>query len=311
MKAKVIFNPYANRWKARTAAPDFLDALTRAGIDHDLHRTEAPGEAIQVAAAAARQGYGCVIAVGGDGTVSETVNGLLRAAGDGETLPLGILPVGSGNDFSDMAGVPRESEEVAQMIRAGRTRQVDVAQVNERYFDNNCAVAMEPLVSVEHEKMTRFHGNLRYGVAVLRALIKLRAWEMSIEWDGGGYEGPTFLFSICNGPRIGSMFRMAPEARIDDGLLDFVLVPEVSKRTVLAILPRLLKGSHVAHPRVTTGRSREFHITSRPTTPLHADGEILSEAISEITCRVLPGKLTLFATEAGDRTAAASPTAPA
>jgi diacylglycerol kinase (ATP) len=119
---------------------------------------------------------------------------------------------------------------------------------------------------------------------------------MTIEWDGGGFEGPTYLFSICNGPRIGSMFRMAPAAQIDDGVLDFVLVPEVSKRTVLAILPRLLNGSHVDHPQVTTGRSRHFHITSRPTTPLHADGEILSEAISELTCRILPGKLTLLTT---------------
>jgi YegS/Rv2252/BmrU family lipid kinase len=290
----LIVNPYANRWRARDAIPKIERALLDAGVRYDLQLTHAPGEAIQKAEAAARAGSEGVLAAGGDGTVHEVVNGLIRAAGDAPTVPLGIVPVGSGNDFSDMAGLPRDFRAMAAMVAKGHTRLVDAARVNDRFFNNNCAVAMEPLVTLENDRMTRLQGQLRYGVALMRALLRLRAWQMEIEWDGGSYEGPIFLFSICNGPRIGSMFRMAPAAAIDDGILDFVMAPEIPKRTVMAILPRLINGSHVDHPAITTGRSTQLHIRSRPATPLHADGEVLSEGVSDLRVRVLPGKLTLL-----------------
>jgi diacylglycerol kinase family enzyme len=116
---------------------------------------------------------------------------------------------------------------------------------------------------------------------------------MQITWDDGGYEGPTYLLSVCNGPRTGG-FYMAPTASTDDGYLDFVHAPKVSKGTVLAVLARLLRGTHIDHPKVTYGRTRRLKIESRPGTPIHADGEIVAEAESSIEYEVLPGKLTLL-----------------
>jgi diacylglycerol kinase (ATP) len=246
-------------------------------------------------------GYDLIVAAGGDGTVNEVVNGLITAAGEGPTHPLGILPIGTGNDLSDMAKLPRNLVEAARSIAAGHTRQIDAGQVTfdgtVHYFDNNCAAAMEPMVTIENERLIRLSGNIRYIVALVKGLVKLKAWQMQITWDGGGYEGPVYLLSVCNSPRTGGLFPMAPDALLNDGLFDFVMAPEISKLTVLAVLARLFQGTHIHHKRVTYGRTTQLQIKSLPGTPIHADGEVLTEAATTVTYKILPGKITLITPE--------------
>lgn len=294
MKIKVILNPYANRWGARSKAPAVQAALQAAGFQPDLIMTTKPKQATHETMLAVSAGYEAVISAGGDGTLNEVVNGLIRAAGDGPTIPLGILPIGTGNDFNDMAGLPRDLESAVKILAGGKTRQVDAGRVNDHFFHNNCAVAMEPMVTIENTKITRLSGNSRYVVALIKALIKLQAWQMKISWDGGGYEGPTYLLSVCNGPRTGGIFYMAPQADSSDALFDYVLAPEVSKLEVLTILPRLFKGSHIHHPKITYGRTSQLTIHSTPGTPIHADGEVLAESVSDVQYTILPGKITLL-----------------
>lgn len=293
MKVKVILNPYANRWRAKSQLADVAQALTAVSLVHDIVSTSKPGQAVDLAFEAAQSGYDAVIAAGGDGTISEVINGLMRAAQDGPTLPFGILPLGTANDFSDLAGLPRALSACAALIAAGQTRQVDVGQVNGRFFINNSAVAMEPMVTLENIKMTRLSGELRYVVALIRAIVKMRAWQMQIKWEGGGYDGPAYLLSVCNGPRTGG-FYMAPGAEIDDGLFDFVFAPEVSKLTVIGVLLRLFRRTHIFHPAVTYQKSSWLELTSNPGTPLHADGELITEAATAVSYQILPGKLTLL-----------------
>ena len=300
MKLSVILNPYANRWNARAQQQALESALRRQTIDFDLTLTQSRGHAQSLAEDSAAGGYDAVIAAGGDGTVHEVVCGLATAAGDGPTLPLGIIPIGSGNDFSDMAGLPRNLAEAASTFAAGQTRQVDLATYNGTFFNNNCSAAMEPLVTLEYEKIkVRLPGHVRYLIALVRALLNLKAWQMTIDWDDGSFAGPVFLFSLCNGPRVGSMFRMAPMALIDDGLLDFIMVPEVSKLTVLRTLPRLIPGTHIHMPHVTHGRTTAVRIRSAPGTPVQADGELLTSAVSDLTYAIVPGKLTLLTSASG------------
>ena len=295
MKVKIILNPFANRWGARKRVPQVTEAARAAGLNFDLVLTETPGQATQEALAAAQGGaYDAIVSAGGDGTLNEVVNGLVRAAGSGPTVPLGILPVGTGNDFNDMAGLPRNLLAAAHVIAGGKTRPVDAGRVNNHYFSNNCAVAMEPMVTIENIKMTRLSGNIRYVVALVRALVRLSAWNMRIEWEGGGYEGPTYLLSVCNSPRTGGLFMMSPAALMDDGLFDFVHAPKISKLEVLQILPRLFKGTHIQHPKVTHGRSPFLNIESEPGTPIHADGEVIAVSEKRVAYEVLPKKLTLL-----------------
>lgn len=298
MKAKVILNPYANRWGARGKVDAIRSAFDEVGMGYDLSITSAGGQARAEAAAAAADGYDAVIAAGGDGTVSEVVNGLISAAGSGSTRPLGIIPIGTGNDFNDMAMLPRDLSAAVRTVAAGKTRQVDAGRVTAdgvlHHFDNNCALAMEPLVTMENNRIKKLSGNIRYLVALVKTLAKLKAWQMQITWNGGGYEGPAYLLSVCNSPRTGGLFCMAPRAKMDDGLLDFVFAPELSILTVLVILIRLFKGTHVDHPRITYGRSDLLTIVSEPGTPIHADGEVIAEAASRINYEILPGKITLL-----------------
>ncbi len=296
MTIKIILNPYANRWRARKRLEQAKQVLAESGLTCDWHVTSRPKEGTEVARTAAASGrYTAVIAAGGDGTVNEVVNGLIAAAGpDNPTIPFGVLPIGTGNDFNDMAGLPRPLKECAQIIARGQTRQIDAGQVNDHYFDNNCAVAMEPVVTIENVKMKRLSGNIRYLASLAKALFNLKAWHMQIEWDNGSHEGPTYLLSVCNSPRTGGLFYMSPHARMDDGLFDFVFLPEVSKSTVLRLLPRLFNGSHLKHPQVLHDRTQRLHITSDPGTPIHADGEVLTDAAAKISYQILPGKITLL-----------------
>ncbi len=298
MRVKVILNPYANRWGAQARQTAVTVACRSAGLDFDVHVTQRPGEGLEVAQTAVSEGYQGVIAAGGDGTISEIANGLLMAAPDDEaTIPLGIFPIGSANDFAKMLDFPLDMEAAARFMATGKTRQIDVGRIvvdgRVRYFDNNSALAMEPMVTLEHIKITRISGEMRYLVALLRSIVKLKAWQMRITWDGGAYEGPTFLLSVCNGPRTGG-FMMSPGAEFNDGLLNYVLAPEVSKGTFLGLLLRLMRGTHLEHPKVMSGATQRLEIRSQPGTPIHSDGEILSEAAETITYEVLPGKLTLL-----------------
>lgn len=293
MRVKVILNPYANRWRAKAQAEDTAAAFRAAGVECDLVITDAPGRGTPIAEAAARDGYDAVVAAGGDGTINEVINGLIRAAGDGPTVPFGIVPLGTANDFNLMAGLPDTIAGSAGVIAAGQTRRIDAGQVNDRFFINNSAAAMEPMVTLENIKMTWLSGEIRYIVALLRALVKLKPWQMKLAWDGGGYEGPAYLLSVCNSPRTGG-FTMAPGAELDDGLLDMVFAPQVSKGAVISILLKLMRGEHVHHPAVTFQRVTAIDLTSVPGTPLHSDGEIFAESAETVSYRVLPGKVTLL-----------------
>ena len=294
MKVFVVLNPYANRWGAKRRRPMVEEALRTIGIEFELRETTSRGHATRLAKEAAEGDFDAIIAAGGDGTLHEVINGLVQAAGNGPTKPFGILPIGTGNDFASSANIPRKLEEAVQILQQGKTEQVDLASINGQIFINNCAAAMEPLVTIEAEGLQRLSGSVRYIVALARALLKLKAWQMHVKWDSGEFLGPVYLLSVCNGVRTGGSFIMAPEAKISDGLLDFVLVPEVPMRTVFAILPRLFNGSHIKHEKVTYLRTQKLEISSRPGTPIHADGEVLEQSIDRVNYTVLPGKLTLL-----------------
>ncbi|MGB1254085.1 MAG: diacylglycerol/lipid kinase family protein, partial [Candidatus Promineifilaceae bacterium] len=238
MKARVILNPSANNWRAQKQIPQIEQALASSGIDYELCITERKKQATELAASAVEAGFDTVMAAGGDGTIHEVVNGLIGQSGSAATTPLGILPIGTGNDLSDMLNLSRDVEQAVQTIVSGRSRQIDIGRVTidgkHHYFDNNCAVAMEPLITAEYNQLGRLSGVPRYVAAVIKGLFKLRPWPMKLEWDDGSYEGDILVGSVCNGPRTGSTFLMSPDAKVDDGLFDFVFVPKIPMRTVLS-----------------------------------------------------------------------------
>ncbi len=293
MRTKVILNPYSNRWRAKKRIPEVEQALKNAQVDYELEVTSHAEEGITLAESAVKNGFEAIIAAGGDGTINEVINGILRATPEGPTVPFGVLPLGTANDFNLMAGLPRSVGQSAQIIGQGSTRLIDAGQVINRFFLNNSAAAMEPMVTLENIRMTHLSGEVRYFVALLKAIIKIQAWQMTIEWDSGDYEGPVYLLSVCNSARTGG-FTIAPGAAIDDGFFDVVLVPEVPKRTLLLLLVRLVQGKHVDHDQVTFVRTTNLSMTSEPGTPIHSDGEVFVESAVGARFNMLPEKVRLI-----------------
>jgi diacylglycerol kinase (ATP) len=300
MKVKLILNPFANVGRAEKQLPQIRNAFEAHGVTLDVSVTLRPQHATQLARDAAQSGaYRAVVVGGGDGTLNEVVNGLVLAAGEDVTLPLAILPLGTGNDFSDMQGIQHDVTTVAARIVSGiRPIQVDIGQIEaddkRYYFDNNCAAAMEAAVNQQAVRLKRLRGRLRYVAAVGRALMNLQEWQMRLTWDDGALNETLLLLSVCNGPRTGSTFMMSPNASITDGLFDVVTVPRVGWGTILRVIPRIVKGTHLSHPDVTHFQTQTLRIISQPGTPIHADGEMVADSAESITLTVLPGKLTLL-----------------
>jgi diacylglycerol kinase (ATP) len=297
MPAKVILNPYAGRWLARQRWPEAEAALKATGIQYELDETGGPGEGIALAADAVRAGFSPVISAGGDGSISEVVNGILQASQNGQAPPLGIIPLGSANDLVDNLGLPKNLGEAARIIAEGRIRYMDVGLVNGRYFDNNAAIGLEPYITLIQQRYKRLRGPARYLAATLRGIANKPEWHMRLEWDGGGYEGPVSLVTVGNAPRTGGLFYMTPHADPFDGKLTFVHAYLASRAQILRILPRTMKpaeGSYVENPAVHEINCTWLKIHSDQPTPAHADGEIFAAGIHELEYGITASRLPVL-----------------
>lgn len=300
MTAKIILNPYAGRWEGKDRKDELVSILQEVGLDFDLEVTQGPGHAIQLAKQAVELGFNPVVAAGGDGTYSEVVNGIVAANNnDGSTI-FGVIPLGSANDLVDNLKLPKDLPEAVRIIAAGQVRMMDICKVNQRFFDNNAAIGLEPYVTLTQERIKRLKGNLRYMTATLMAVMDNRHWEMELEWEGGQYFGEVTLVTVGNTPRTGGIFYMTPHADPFDGLLTFVYGFMPTRRKILTLLPRTLKpgeGSYVEHPSIHEVFSPWLKVRSLQPTPAHADGEIFSREIHELEYRVLPHSLPILMPE--------------
>lgn len=293
--AKIIVNPYAGRWKAKAAIPEIERACREIGLEYELVVTEGPGHGIALAREAALAGFSPIVSAGGDGSINEVLNGLMHAAGDGVAGPLGIIPLGSADDFADMLGLEKKVAGACRVIQAGHVRTVDVGLVNGRYFDNNSAVGLEPMVTITQAAMKRLKGTPRYVVAALKAILRHRPWRMRLAWDDGRYEGPVTLVSVGNTRRTGGVFWMTPRAELDDGLLDFVFAGDLGRFKLLRLLPTTFNGSHIEHPEVSYARMTRLTIECDPPTPIQTDGEVFETAATHVEYTILPGRLRVIA----------------
>jgi diacylglycerol kinase (ATP) len=299
MTAKIILNPYSNRWNAQKRWPEAETALKAAGVKFELAVSEHPRHVTELAELAARQGFSPIVAAGGDGTIGETVNGLARAAVNGQELlgPLGVLPLGSANDLVDNLGLPKDLASAARVIAAGKTRRMDVGSVNGLYFANNSAIGLEPFVTLVQQNITWIKGIPRYLVAAVRAIMKKPLWTAQIEWEGGSYQGAVILVTVGNGARTGGVFFMAPHANMFDGKLTFVYGFRRTRRAIFAILPKTMKrdvGSYVETPDIHEEHSTWINIHVDSPTPAHIDGEIFSEGIQDLEYRIHPQRLQIL-----------------
>jgi len=294
---RVILNPAAGHGYGARIEPKIRQGLEAERIDFEMMRTDGPGHAAELAERACADGCQMIIAAGGDGTVNEIINGLMKASAGGGRRRLGVIPAGSGSDFATGIGLPIDLDEACGQIASGRTMTVDIGRVSvpgqePRYFGNVVGIGFDGAVLVETLKMKRLRGLALYLPAVLKTIfMNFKAPRMTIEYDGVKIEKPVMLVSIANGFREGGGFLIAPDAKPDDGLFDVVIADEVSQLTMLRLLPHFLRGTHVDLDPITIVRAKQVNVSSPDGLIAHVDGEVLCTSAPSIQCEILPGAL--------------------
>lgn len=297
---KVILNPVAGKGFSGRAEPRIRQFLKEAGTDFDLVRTRKRGHAIELAEQAVKDGFETVVAAGGDGTTNEVMNGLIAASIGKIAGTLGLLPTGSASDFMGNVGIPKDLREACLLLAKNRTRTVDLALLrlaNEkpRYFDNQLGIGFDALVTIEAQKFHRLRGMALYFPVVMKTVfLTNQATRVTIEYDGQKIELPTMQISVANGSREGGGFYLAPDAELDDGILDLCVVRKISKWTMLRIIPAFMKGTHVKHKATTMLRARRVTITSTDDLVAHIDGEIICTAGHRIEVEIVPRRLRVL-----------------
>ena len=298
MTAKVVLNPYSNRWNSQARWPEAEAALKAAGVDFELVVSERKGHVTDLVAEAARAGFSPVIVAGGDGTIGDAVNGLAQAAGSdsAELVPLGIIPLGSANDLIFNLGMSTDLNEAARVIAAGKTRSIDLCKCNDRYFANNSACGLEPYVTTKHERIHWIKGITRYLVAAVWAILDKPEWQGEVRWDDGEFRGRLSLVSVGNGRRTGGFF-MTPHADPADGKLTLAFGYRATRLGLFGALPRAFNEGEKNY--VYMDGMREIHATrisihlDHPS-PAHTDGELFPAWIQDLEYSIQPGRLKIL-----------------
>jgi diacylglycerol kinase (ATP) len=303
VKAIVIVNPISGRGRAGKLTPTMERILSVSGLDFKLLQSERPWHTAELAETAARRNVDAVIAAGGDGTVNEAINGLMVARLDGfAKTALGVLSIGTGNDFAASLNLPLELVDAVGAIMNNIRRLVDVGLLkgcgfpDGRYFGNCVGVGFDAAGGVLAEKITWASGLLAYLIAALQNIfIYYKAPTLEIQLDSETIHMPSLLVSIMNGKRIGGGFWTAPNAKPDDGLFDVCIAEEVSRPRMLTLLPHFLRGTQAGQPEIRMKQSRMVNITAaKGVMPIQADGEILDDACKEVVIEILPKHLEVI-----------------
>ena len=288
----IIANPVSGRGRARRIGEQVADLLYTCGVNVDLMMSGAPGDCERMAREALARGARQVAACGGDGTVHEVVNGLANS-----DAILGIVPCGRGNDLARALGLSRDVKDVVNTLVHGVDRAIDLGKVGDRFFATVASLGFDTAVAQRARSqrigfLTRaleVGGTVSYGLTVLRTLFGYRSPFVRLRGDFGVFEGRVLLAATANAPFYGSGIKIAPDAIVDDGMLDVCIVANVSRWTVLRMFLSAYSGAHVGHSAVRVVRTRTLQIESDDSLWIFADGEPMCEVPAKI--EVVPGAL--------------------
>ncbi|MGE5509176.1 MAG: diacylglycerol/lipid kinase family protein [Chitinophagales bacterium] len=290
MNSMVIANPIAGRHRVQAELPRLRELCARHFPGNPLLLTEGPGHAEQLAREAAAAGYDRVVAVGGDGTVGEVLNGLAYSR-----TALAIVPYGTGNDLARELGLPWGLDEALACAATGARRRIDLGEEGGRYFGVIVGVGFAAEVMRQTNRRSGpVKGPAAILLAILQTLAELRPLPVTLVLDEGTPEERrtqtllTALF-VMNTRTTGGGLKLCPEAAPDDGLLDLCLMKDIGRLDLVATLPKAYKGRHVGHPKVEFYRARTVRLeASKPLTKMF-DGDLFGDAPLE--ARLCPGAL--------------------
>ena len=302
--ARLIVNPRAGGGAASRLAPRALRELTNVGWNVDAVHTDRPGAARRLARAAVDAGKRCLIAVGGDGTGSEVLSGLMDAtASHAEDVVLACLPGGRGNSFLRDFGIHSADDGMARLL-ASQTRPLDVgryrcrvAPLSEEWTEacslNLLGVGFVADVCAAANGPLRFLGEGAYSVGVVTMLARLRSPETAITIDGQIHRLPSCLTVVANSQYTGGRMWIAPHADVSDGLLDVLVATDLGRLELIQLFPRIFSGTHLGHKKLRQFLGRTIRIEPSLPARVLADGELPGWTPLEV--ELLPAAVTLLA----------------
>lgn len=285
---RFLLNPAAGRGTGRAHLDRIRVLASKLGAGLCVSRKVS--DLAEQARKAAGDGVERLLVAGGDGTMHHAIQGLA-----GTSCALGVIPLGSGNDLAGTLGIPPDLDAAVDRAVKGEIRRIDLARAGETFCVGYAGVGFDSEVTRYANEMKILRGPLIYFYAVIHTLITFVPPRMRVVYDGGEFDGRAMFAVVNNLPRFGGGMRIAPEARIDDGLLDLVIVKEIPKSTLLSVFPKVYGGKHVGHPAVTLVRTRRAEITIDRTMTMYGGGEPLlpMEAGVPVVVEVVPGGLAV------------------
>ncbi len=292
----LFLNPVAGRGRSGRRQARILQLLEQAGVNVELSLSRAPGELEAQVLRCVNAGAKRLIVAGGDGSVHEAVNGIMRSTND---AALAVIPTGTGNDFAKACDIPLNWEHATQLL-ADRLavndapRKIDVGVMNDRYFANGAGIGFDAKVTRIASSIHLPVGDLVYILAIFRALIDgIATPHLTISSGSISWAGPVTLASINNGPWVGSMFHIAPMADNTDGRLEVLIASPVTRRRILTLLPKIMSGTHLEEPEISHGAVTNLIIQADEPIASQLDGEVQPLG-KTFEIQILPGALRLL-----------------
>lgn len=297
---RIILNPAANNGRGVS----YQESIAKIAESHarvDFVLSESAEHARLSAKDAAEAGYSLVIAAGGDGTVHHVVNGIMTVPNT-ETM-LGVIPIGSGNDFAYAHDIPTNVEEAAKRLFKGQSKWIDLARVEDEngrsvIMDNNFGIGFDAMVVAQTEMITQVHGFPKYMLAVFKSLaFHYKPTQLKIQFDEEMVEQKALFLYVGIGPRGGGGFLLTPDAIQDDGLLDSCLANDVSRNILIGLLGKAMKGTHIHSEHASMRVNRQITVQIDDPAPMYVDGEMFGypeDFVRQVTVTSLPKAIQLL-----------------
>ncbi|EGA88737.1 hypothetical protein GPDM_13651 [Planococcus donghaensis MPA1U2] len=271
-RARIIYNPTSGRELFRKHLPEVLEKMEKAGYETSCHATTSEGDAIQAAAHAVEREFDLVIAVGGDGTLNEVVSGIAKF----ENRPkVGLIPMGTTNDFARAVHIPRDITKAVDIILKGDSIPVDIGLMNEdRYFINIAGGGRLTELTYEvPSKLKTVLGQMAYYLKGIEMLPSIRSSRVRIEYDGQVFDDSAMMFLIGLTNSVGGFEKLAPDASINDGKFTLLILKELNMAEFIRVASLALRGEHLSDPHVIYAKASEIKVTTEERVLLNLDGE--------------------------------------
>ncbi|MDL4841762.1 diacylglycerol kinase [Aquibacillus rhizosphaerae] len=270
-RARIIYNPTSGRELFKKELPNVLERFEKAGYETSVHATTATGDATEAARVAVEREFDVVVAAGGDGTINEVINGIAER----DNRPkLGIIPVGTTNDFARAISIPRNIHKAVDIILSDNIRALDIGRVNDQYFMNIAGGGKLTELSYEvPSKLKTVLGQLAYYLKGIEMLPSLRPTKVKIEYDGEFFEDEIMLFLVANTNSVGGFEKLAPAASMEDGLFDLLILRKANLAEFVRIASLALRGAHLEDERIFYTRAKRIIVHTEEKMQLNVDGE--------------------------------------